>query len=80
MDIGSVQRFFLWCTLIDYAILLVWCLVFKFAHGLHYNLTRRWFDVSPERYDEMNLIGIAFFKVAILMFNLVPYIALRLVS
>ena len=63
----NLERFFLWCTVIDYAILLVWCIVFKFAHNVHYAITRKWFAVSVERYDELNLVGVAIFKVAIIM-------------
>ena len=80
MTIEMLKHFLLWCVAIDYAVLLIWCLVFKFAHGPHYRLTNRWFRISEERYNELNLAGVAVFKIAILIFNLVPYIALRLVS
>jgi hypothetical protein len=78
MTVEAVRNFLFWCTVIDYGILLIWCVVFKVLHDTHYKLTRWWFPVQVETYDEINLKGVAFFKLAILLFNLVPYVALRL--
>ena len=78
LEIG--KSFFMWCTILNYAILIFWCLVFKLGHHWHYGLTKRWFAVSEEEYDKLNFRGVAIYKVAILLLNLVPYIALRLVG
>jgi hypothetical protein len=45
-----------------------------------YRLGGRWFRVSAEQYDVINLAGIVLFKMGIILFNLVPYIALRIVG
>ena len=78
MNIKILRSFFLWCTVINYGVLLLWTLVFWIAHDWHYGLTSRFFAVSVETYDLVNLCGIAFFKVAIILLCLVPYIALRI--
>ena len=78
MNLEMTKNFFMWCTIIDYAILILWCLVYKLGHEWHYGITKRWFAVSEEEYDTLNLKGVAIFKVAILLLNLVPYIALRI--
>jgi hypothetical protein len=81
MDIETAKTFFLWCTVLSYGILFTWTIVFRFARDWHYNLTVHWFpDLSAERYDMVNLFGIAIFKIAVIMFNLVPYLALCLMS
>jgi hypothetical protein len=81
MNIETAKSFFLWCTIINYTVLLVWFLVFRSAHDWHYRLTTRWFHKLPvEQYDMVHLIGIAFFKIAIILFSLVPYIALCIIS
>jgi hypothetical protein len=36
--------------------------------------------VTEEQFDGFNLQGIILFKIAIILFNLVPYIALRISS
>jgi len=44
-------------------------------HGVH----SRWFHLSVEQFDALHYAGMALYKLGILLFNLVPYIALRLV-
>jgi hypothetical protein len=36
--------------------------------------------LSTEQFDAVNFAGIALYKVGILLFNLVPWIALRIVA
>jgi hypothetical protein len=78
MNQETARNFFMWCTVIDYGLLVLWCLVYKFGRGWHYRLTTLWFPVTQEEYDNLNLRGVAVFKIAILLLNLVPYIALRI--
>ncbi len=78
MNIESLRSFFLRCTIINYGILLAWALVFLLAHDWHYALTRRFFAISLETYDLVNLGGVAIYKIAVILLCLVPYIALRL--
>lgn len=80
MDINFIKDVLLWCTLINYAVLLVWFGVFVFAHRWLLNLHGRWFQLSAERFDSINYLGMAIYKVGTLLFNLVPYIALSIVS
>lgn len=80
MNIETARSFFLWCTLINYGVLLLWTLVFWLAHDWHYRLTSRLFKVSVETYDLVNLGGIAVFKIAVILLNLVPYLALRIIA
>jgi hypothetical protein len=40
----------------------------------------RWLRLSAERIDAINYAGIVLFKFGIFLFNLVPYIALRIVA
>ena len=78
MNIESLRGFFLRCTIINYGVLLLWTLIFFLAHEWHYELTRRFFAISVETYDLVNLGGIAIYKSAVILLCLVPYIALRL--
>lgn len=80
MNIETARSFFLWCTVINYGVLLLWVLIFFFAHDWHYRLTSWVFHWSVETYDRVNFAGVAIFKIAIILFNLVPYLALWLVA
>jgi hypothetical protein len=40
----------------------------------------RWLHLSVEQFDALHYAGMALFKIGILLFNLVPYIALQIVG
>jgi hypothetical protein len=80
MTVESAQSFLLWCLVINYCILLLWFLVFWLGHDWMFRLHGRWFRMSNERFDAIHYAGMAVYKVGILLFNLVPYVALRLID
>lgn len=80
MDVVFVKDVLLWCTIINYAVLILWFGVFVVAHGWLLNLHGRLFHLSEERLSSIHYLGMAIYKIGILLFNLVPYIALSIVS
>jgi len=79
MSIETARGFFLWCSVINYGVLLLWALFAMFwRDGLH-DLWGRWFRLSREQFDMLNIGGITVYKIGIILFNLVPCIALYLV-
>ena len=46
------------------------------AHDWRYRWHGRWFQLSMDHFDALHYGGMALFKIGILLFNLVPYIAL----
>jgi len=80
MSIDIVRNVFLWCTVINYVLLVVWFLLYVLPHESLYRLWGRWFHLTAEQFDAINFAGIALYKLGILLFNLVPYVALRIVG
>jgi hypothetical protein len=80
MTIHMLRDTLLYCAIINYAVILLWFLVFCFAHGWIYRLHRRWFRLSIEQFDTVHYAGLAVYKVGILLLNVVPYLALVLLS
>jgi Family of unknown function (DUF6868) len=80
MSIELARRFLLWCTVINYGILLVWFLVFALAHDWMRRLHGRWFRLSDEQFDTLHYGGMSVYKIGILMFNLVPLIVLSIIG
>ena len=80
MSIEIAREFLLWCAAINYGVLLLWFLVFKFAHDWMYRFHSQWFRLPTEQFDAIHYAGMAIYKIGILLFNLVPYIALRIVG
>ncbi len=79
MTLPFVSDFLLWCLLLNYAVLLVWAGVFIFAHDWMYAIHSRWFRIAPDRYDMMHFGALAVYKTGVLLFVLVPWIALQIV-
>jgi len=69
-----------WCTLINIGILLYWWLMIVFAQDWVYRMHTKWFQISRETFDAIQYGGIGLFKLAVIVFNLVPYLALRIVG
>ena len=80
MSIAQLQEFLIWCAGINYAILLVWFAVFCLAHDWLYRMHSRWFKLSVEMFDALNYAGVAVYKIGIMLFVLVPLIALLLLG
>jgi hypothetical protein len=75
-----LSDFLLWCTILNYLVLLLWFVTFSLAHNWLFNLHERWFRLTPTHFDGLHYGGMAVYKVGILLLNLVPYIALNIVG
>ena len=80
MTIEMIRSTLAWCTVINWILLVWWLVFFMMAHDWMYRLHSRWFSLSVDRFDAIHYAGMAFFKLCILVFNLVPYLALRIVG
>jgi hypothetical protein len=80
MSIETARVFLLWCSVINYGILLLWALPVMFWRDGLYHLWGRWFRLSMEQFDMINICGISVYKILIILFNIVPCIALYLVG
>lgn len=78
MDIEVVRGALLWCAIINFLILLLWAGMFILARDWMYRFHGRWVRLSGEQYDMIHFSGMALYKIAIILFNLVPWIALHL--
>ena len=80
MTVQMVRNAFLWCFIINTGLLLWWFLMFSLARDWIYRMHGRWYSIPEDRFDSIHYTGIMIFKIAIFMFNLVPYIALCIVG
>jgi len=80
MNVELARTFLLWCTLVNYAFLIVWFLAFAFAHDWMHRVHGRWFHLSRERFDAAHYTLMGVYKIAILVLNLVPCVALYIVG
>ncbi len=80
MTIDLVRNALLWCFIINIGILLWWFLFFTLAHDWVYRFHGKWFKLSVEKFDMIHYAGMAFFKICIFVFNIVPYFAICIVG
>lgn len=80
MTVETVRDFLGWCSVINVGVLIYWWLFFTLAHDLVYRIHGKWFKLSVEKFDSIHYAAMAFFKICIILFNIVPYIALRIVG
>lgn len=78
MDVNEITVFFGWCTVLNMSLLAFAALfitVFKsFAIGIHSKLL----GINASELPKLYFKYLANYKIGILIFNLVPYIALKL--
>lgn len=77
MDIETLRSFLAWCSVFNLVLLFLWWGFFSVGSDWVYKLHGKWFQFSRERFDAIHYSGMAFFKMLVLMFNLVPYLVLR---
>ena len=80
MDIQTLTSFFMWCTIINGGLLLLWIMVYLVAPDLVYRTQSRWFSTPRETFNVVFYSFLGLFKVFFLMFNVVPYVALLIVG
>lgn len=80
MSVEIITAVLGWCTLINFALLAWWLLFVVFAHDWTYRVNARWFKLSEEKFDSIHYTLMGSFKMLVIVFNLVPYLALRIVA
>jgi hypothetical protein len=55
-------------------------LLFAFCHDWTFRQHTKWFRLSVEHFDALYYLAISLYKLGIVLFNLVPFLALCIVS
>ncbi len=80
MDIIAVKTFFMWCTIINVLLLALSFVVCAYAGDWVYGMHSKWFPISREAFNVAIYSFFALYKILVLMFNLIPWIAFAIVS
>ena len=78
MSVETVRQVLVWCAAINCLVLLIWFLLFALPHAWLYRIWSRWFALTREQFDAINFGGIVLYEIGVLLFNLAPYLALRI--
>ena len=64
---GEIKTLLLCSLVINYSLLLIWFGLFCLAHQSLYRLHSRWFKLSVETFDMLHYVGMAIYKVGVLI-------------
>ncbi len=78
LNISSLTDFFMWCTILNGAILVFWALMCRVFPDLVYRIQSGWIDLPRETFNVVIYSFLGFFKILFLVFNLIPFLALSL--
>ena len=80
MDAQVLTAFFMWCTIMNGALLVLWTVMCMLVPNLVYRLQSKWFPIPRETFNVVIYSFLGLFKIVFLVFNLVPYVALLIVG
>lgn len=80
MTLELTREFLGWCVLINSGLLLYWWFMLMGARDWVYRIHSKFVPVDEERFNAIHYAGIAFYKISIFMFFLVPWIVLHIMG
>ena len=80
MSLETARSFLLWCSLINYGVLILWAWLTIFARGFYVKTCSRLYHLSEEQFTRVNFSGLLYYKTGIILLYIVPCIALHLVK
>ena len=80
MSLELLKGFFLWCTVINGGIFVLAFVFICFGSSWIYRTHSWFFRVDEEGFNRIVYSIMMFYKTFIFAFNLVPYIALRIIG
>lgn len=80
MDIPTLTSFFMWCSVINVSLLTFWFATYALAPEFVYRTQNKWIPISRETFSLLFYGFLGIFKIFILVFNVVPYVALLIIG
>lgn len=80
MDIQTLTTFFMWCTIINGAFLVLWSIMFLLVSDFVYRMHSKWFPMPRETFNVVIYSFLGLFKMIIIVFNAIPYVALVIIG
>ena len=75
-----MREFFLWCSIINIALLMFSFLLFCLGRNWIFRVHTKWYRIPEENFDALWYAVMGFYKICIILFNVVPYIVLLIVG
>lgn len=79
VDLAALRSLFGWCALLNGGLLTVSALVIRFAHAQVFLAHSDWVTLSKEGFDLAIYLLLGIWKLLVIVFNLIPYLALVII-
>lgn len=80
ITLGAIQEILGWCSVINIGLLILSSVTILAMRGPIIKMHSKMFSLSEEDLSRAYFQYLAQFKIVVLVFNLVPYIALRIIA
>ena len=80
ITLAIIQAFLGWCAILNMGLVLIWFLLFTYAHDWLYRFHSRFFRLNTEQFDALHYAGMMIYKIGLWLFFLMPYLVLRIVT
>ena len=80
MNLESLTQFFQWSTILGMVIYALTAIMSIFARDFMYGLHKKWFEMSRETFNIVIYSYLGLFKILLILFLLVPYLALLVIN
>ena len=80
MDVPTIRAFFMWCTILNAALLALSFLICTLALDRIYRMHTRWFPMPEEAFHVVLYSFLGLYKIVFWVFSAVPYMALLLMG
>ncbi len=80
MAIIAVRTFFMWCSILNFALLILSFLLCAGGAGWVYRIHSKWFPLPRETFSAMLYGFLGVYKMLWFVFNVIPYVALVIMT
>ena len=80
MDVATIKSFFMWCMILNLGVLTLSSIICMFFADFSFKMNNKFFGISREAFNTLIPCFIGFYKVIVIVFSVVPYIALEIIG
>ena len=80
MEISKLRLILGWCCVLNFGLIFILSLFFLFGIDWVYNIQSSYIFIPREEYNSIWFLTIGIWKILVIVFNLIPYIALRIIG
>lgn len=80
MDVQLITKFFMWCTILNFAILMLVFVLYVFGRDSIYKIHGKLFSISRETFNIIFYSSIGLYKILFFVFNVVPWVVLEILK